>query len=207
MTSRRIRRIWLILLVLVAVTSGAWYIKRVNIDCRFQEVEKDRFYKSGVMPPKTLKKCLDRHRIKTVIDLRNPGTGNKLNPEEWNEILQERDVLQQAGVRHANIPSKQVPKPETIKQFFEVTDDSESYPILVHCYHGTGRAELFTALYRIEYLGWSVNDAVSATRLIIAGSSFAADKPKGIFLRQYQTRSTFTDQTSNQITPGSDSES
>jgi protein tyrosine/serine phosphatase len=30
-------------------------------------------------------------------------------------------------------------------------DNSDNYPVLIHCYHGTGRAEMYSALYRIEY--------------------------------------------------------
>jgi protein tyrosine/serine phosphatase len=30
-------------------------------------------------------------------------------------------------------------------------DNKDNYPVLIHCYHGTGRAEMYSALYRIEY--------------------------------------------------------
>jgi protein tyrosine/serine phosphatase len=26
-------------------------------------------------------------------------------------------------------------------------DNSDNYPVLIHCYHGTGRAEMYSALY------------------------------------------------------------
>jgi hypothetical protein len=29
-------------------------------------------------------------------------------------------------------------------------DNSDNYPVLIHCF-GTGRAEMYSALYRIEY--------------------------------------------------------
>jgi protein tyrosine/serine phosphatase len=27
-------------------------------------------------------------------------------------------------------------------------DNSDNYPVLIHCYHGTGRAEMYSALYQ-----------------------------------------------------------
>ena len=38
-------------------------------------------------------------------------------------------------------------------------DDSSNYPVLIHCYHGVGRAQMFSALYRIEYEGWTNQEA------------------------------------------------
>jgi protein tyrosine phosphatase (PTP) superfamily phosphohydrolase (DUF442 family) len=165
-----------------------FYVKHVYTDCRFSSVDDGLLYKSGFMPADTLKRFVTKYRIKTVIDLRKPGTGDPLCPENWEEIESEREILKQLGVIHAHIPSKQVPEPETLERFFQVMDNPESYPVLLHCYHGRGRAELFAALYRIEYLGWSVQDALSATRIIVAGSSFASDKPKGRFLQSYNQR-------------------
>jgi protein tyrosine/serine phosphatase len=37
------------------------------------------------------------------------------------------------------------------KNFYKIMDNSDNYPVLIHCYHGTGRAEMYSALYRIEY--------------------------------------------------------
>jgi protein tyrosine/serine phosphatase len=39
-------------------------------------------------------------------------------------------------------------------------DNSDNYPVLIHCYHGTGRAEMYSALYRIEYEKFT-NEATS----------------------------------------------
>jgi protein tyrosine phosphatase (PTP) superfamily phosphohydrolase (DUF442 family) len=46
---------------------------------------------------------------------------------------------------------RQVPNKENIKTFTKIMDNSDNYPVLIHCYHGTGRAEMYSALYRIEY--------------------------------------------------------
>jgi hypothetical protein len=38
-------------------------------------------------------------------------------------------------------------------------DNKDNYPVLIHCYHGTGRAEMYSALYRIEYENFTNEDA------------------------------------------------
>ncbi len=185
------QRRWRIIIASVAfivVIAGAWQIKRIHWDYRFGVVEDNRLYKSGCIPPDKLKTCIEEHGIRTVIDLRNPGTNDDLCPEKRADIEAERQALDKIGVVHAHIPSNQVPKPETLEQFFRVMDNPDSYPVLLHCYHGTGRTELLAAVYRMEYLDWSVEKAVAATRLIVTGSSFAADKSKGKFLRNYRKR-------------------
>lgn len=30
-------------------------------------------------------------------------------------------------------------------------DNPDNYPVLIHCYHGTGRVILYSAIYKIEY--------------------------------------------------------
>jgi protein tyrosine phosphatase (PTP) superfamily phosphohydrolase (DUF442 family) len=181
-------RIGLLVMLIVILSETTAHLKSVHIDYRFEAIEFGRFYKSGAMPIRKLKHFVHEYGIRTVIDLRNPGTGDELCPEEFEEIDSQRRGLAEIGVTHAHIPSKQVPEPETLVRFFKVLDDPASYPILVHCHHGTGRAELFTALYRIEYQGWSPEDAREATRWLVWGSSFDPKASKGRFLQDYQPR-------------------
>ena len=96
------------------------------------------------------------------------------------------------NIKHVNIPSGQVPSKETLTKFFEVLDDKDNYPVLIHCYHGTGRAQMYSALYRLEYENWKNEDARQKTRFIVEGfgyrSSFSSGKGKGDFLINYKPR-------------------
>ena len=67
-------------------------------------------------------------------------------------------------------------------------DDPSNYPVLLHCYHGVGRAQLFSAIYRMEYEGWSNQDAREQTRVLLKGSSFDEGAPKGDYLINYKPR-------------------
>ncbi len=67
-------------------------------------------------------------------------------------------------------------------------DDGASYPVLIHCHHGTGRSILYSAIYRIEYEAFSNERARAKTRFLLAGSSFDDGRSKGDFLIDYRSR-------------------
>lgn len=182
---------WLFFLpVFIGITSYVWY---VHFHYRFETIDENKVYKSAAIPPDELSYYLKKHNIKTVIDLRDGNSYNDLNPVNQAEIEAEAAAIAKiSGVEHVNIPSPQVPTRETLTRFFTVLDDKNAYPILIHCYHGTGRAQMYSALYRIEYLKMKNEEARQHTRFIteIPGyrSSFALTKEKGSFLAQYVPR-------------------
>ena len=92
------------------------------------------------------------------------------------------------GVTYFNLGTDQVPTQETVDKFLHIMDDPSNYPVLLHCYHGVGRAQLFSAIYRIEYEGWSNQDAREKTRILLKGSSFDDGAPKGEYLINYTPR-------------------
>ena len=92
------------------------------------------------------------------------------------------------GVTHHSIPSDQVPTQANLDSLFNILDQEDAYPVLMHCYHGTGRAQIYSAIYRIEYEDFSNEEAREKTRILLKGSSFDDGKPKGEFLKAYKTR-------------------
>ena len=67
-------------------------------------------------------------------------------------------------------------------------DNPKNYPVLIHCYHGIGRAQIYSAIYRIEYEGMSNEEARQKAAFPVMFSSFDDGKPKGEFLKNYKTR-------------------
>lgn len=194
-----IRSFLIALLALIA--AYVWY---VHINYRFETISEGKVYKSAAIPPDKLERFINANGIKTVIDLRDPGVQDDLNPAKQEEIDAEARALAQiGGVRHINIPSRQVPTAATLSRFFEVLDDESAYPVLIHCHHGTGRAEIYSALYRIEYEGWNNEAARAGTRAVVElggyRSSFADGKPKGDFLMRYKSRATGEESTLQQL--------
>ena len=192
---KNILKIFGVLLVII----GAIYVYHVHFDYRFETISEGKVYKSALIDPDKLGYYLQKYKIKTVIDLLDAGVQDELNPARQEQIDAEQKAVDEfnkkhhANVVHVNIPSRQTPTKKSLKKFFEVLDDEKNYPVLIHCYHGTGRAQIYSALYRIEYEGWSNADARAKTRFIVQAlgykSSFADTKSKGRFLMNYKPRS------------------
>ncbi|MBL0707473.1 MAG: hypothetical protein JJW00_00285 [Sulfurimonas sp.] len=186
-------------IVFIAIIAiAAYYLYHVHLDYRFEVISKDKVFKSGLIKHEKLEGYLLEHNIKTVIDLMDPGVQNALHPAKQKNIDEEDRAIKEINkkndlnIKHINIPSSQVPNKKTLTKFFEVLDDKDNYPVLIHCYHGTGRAQIYSALYRVEYEGWNTEDARQETRFMVEGfgyrSSFSKGKSKGDFLINYKAR-------------------
>lgn len=166
------------------------YLSDIHLNYTFKEISKARVYKSGVIPPNKIAEYVQRYKIKSIIDLRMPGTKDlKLNPEKVDEIaLEKQAVAKIEGLNYFNIPSDQIPSQNNIDAFLSIMNDQKNYPVLIHCYHGTGRAVLYSAIYKIEFENFTNEQARLDTRELVLFSSFDHGSPKGEFLKSYVTR-------------------
>jgi protein tyrosine/serine phosphatase len=164
------------------------YVYDNNVNHNFKTITEGKVYKSGAIPPDELEGYIKKYNIKSVVDLRFPGTGDDVNnPEIPSELTAEKAAIAKIkGVNYFNNGSDQVPNQKNLDSFFAIMDKSENYPVLIHCYHGVGRAEMYSAIYRIEYENMDPNEARKKTRLITKWSSFDLGKPKGDYLHQYK---------------------
>jgi len=192
---------FLSLFILALLSFGGYYFWYNNLNYRFESISDNKVYKSALIKPKDLEDYLISYKIKTVINLLDPGVQDTENPAQQREVDAEDSKINEINkrlgthIRHVNIPSGQVPTKKTLTQFFEVLDDNSSYPVLIHCYHGMGRAVIYSALYRIEYEDWENNKARMKARLLpvmvdssLHHSSFAKGREKGDFLINYVPR-------------------
>ena len=176
-------------LAIVLVFVGK-YVYDMNINHNFETITEGKVYKSGVIPPDELKDYINKYHIKSVVDLRFPGTNDLVNnPEIPAELTAEKEAIAKIkGVNYFNDGSDQVPKQENLDVFFKIMDNPANYPVLIHCYHGVGRAEMYSAIYRIEYENFTNEEARNKVRALIKWSSFDDGKPKGEFLIAYKSR-------------------
>ena len=201
----------IIALVFVIAIGGSvlWYN---NITHAFRVVTDDKVYKSGLIPPSQLEDYLMEHKIKTVVNLLDPGVQDALNPAKQKEIDEEQQEIDainrrlNTNIEHINIPSPQVPTKKTLKAFYEIIDNPDNYPLLIHCYHGMGRAELYSAVYRMEKENWDNKKAQMDTRPFeflvespLRRSSFSKGRGKGDFVLNYKPRSHEENSTLNTI--------
>jgi protein tyrosine/serine phosphatase len=179
----------LIVIFSIAIGIGN-YVYDMHINHNFEIITDGKVYKSGVIPPDEIEDYVNEYKIKSIVDLRFPGTGDEVNnPEIPAELTAEKEAIAKIkGVNYFNNGSDQVPKPHNLDTFFKIMDDPKNYPVLIHCYHGVGRAEMYSAIYRIEYENMDRDEARTNTRFLTKWSSFDLGKPKGDFLHNYQRR-------------------
>ncbi|MFT7336063.1 MAG: protein tyrosine phosphatase (PTP) superfamily phosphohydrolase (DUF442 family) [Porticoccaceae bacterium] len=176
--------------VLVLLFVGK-YVYDMNINHNFETITEGKVYKSAVIPPDEIESYVKKYHIKSIVDLRMPNTNDLvLNPENPSELQAEKNAVSKiGGVNYFSNPSEQVPNDKNIATFTKIMDNKDNYPVLIHCYHGTGRAEMYSALYRIEYEKFTNEDARKGVRTLIKFSSFDDGTPKGEYLKGYKSRS------------------
>lgn len=190
MKKNKILKIVLVVLGIAAIIWGKSYFYDYKINHNLKVISEGKVYKSGVIPPDDIANFVKKHNIKSIIDLRFPGTGDEVNnPEIPKELIAEKEAAAKIkGLNYFNIGSDQVPKPENLEAFFKVMDNKANYPVLIHCFHGVGRAEMYSAIYRIEYENWDRDEARKETRFLTKFSAFDLGKPKGDYLHNYVKR-------------------
>jgi protein tyrosine phosphatase (PTP) superfamily phosphohydrolase (DUF442 family) len=177
----RIKARWMVLagLLLIVGLLGAKYLYWAHIDRRFMTITEGKLYQSAAMPMDKMREKIEDKGIRTVVDLRSPR----------KMVDRELDYLTKLGVRSINLPSGQNPKDEVIASFLEIMSHKENQPVLIHCRHGMGRSVLLSALYRIEFEGWSKE---LASRYAFwqsgLGFEFLQSGDKGRFIQNYTPR-------------------
>jgi len=179
---------------LVFVVFAANYVWHSVLNYGFATIEPGEVYKSAEMPPDKIDSYLKKYHIKTVVDLRTVGEHHHSGYTTASDLKAEATAVAKVpGAQHISIPSNQVPTAQTLKKFFAVMDNKQSYPVLIHCHDGMGRAVIYSAIYRIEYQHWSDAAARNKTRPVLNflwyHSAFSDGSPKGDFLMHYKPRS------------------
>ncbi len=179
----------LMVILAVALIIVAKNLYNTHLNYNFKTITDDKVFSSGVIPPEKIKDYVEDNNIKTIIDFRHPEIIDELNPANLDDITKERNAITEIGnVNYFNIPSDQVPTQQNLDSLFNILDKEDVYPVLMHCYHGTGRAQIYSAIYRIEYEGFTNEEARKKTRTLLKFSSFDDGKPKGEFLKNYEPR-------------------
>lgn len=120
----------------------------------FHAVVEGRFYRSGQMSGPELTRCIEDHKIKTVVNLRGEGPDA---PWYQDEVA----TCNSLGITHLNVrlSAKQLPPPEEARKLIEILQTAQQ-PILVHCRNGADRAGLASAAFLIVHQGIDAKSAV-----------------------------------------------
>jgi hypothetical protein len=130
---------------------------------RLREVTPSRVYRSGWMSASGFTEALRDHGIRMVINVMEDERDPSLFESYfWGGEVAESTLCEQARVRYVWLAPDLLPagyapseRPAAIETFLRLLDDPKNYPVLLHCRAGLHRTGIFTAIYRMEYQGWS----------------------------------------------------
>jgi protein-tyrosine phosphatase len=165
---------------------------------RFREVTPGRFYRSGQMTESGLRDVIERFHIKTVINLQHEAQ-DPLLVKYWlgKGTIKESELCQQLGVRYVLLTPDLLPpdnrldqQPPAVAEFLNILDDESNYPILLHCKAGLHRTGRLTAIYRMEFEGWTAGEALRELRANGYGYTAASEADEFIiqFVQNYTPR-------------------
>ncbi|HEY1188754.1 MAG TPA: hypothetical protein VGE74_13955 [Gemmata sp.] len=166
---------------------------------RFREVEPGRLYRSGQMTAAGFRENIERYGIKTVVNLQHEEP-DPLLPDHWlgKGTINESALCAQLGVKYRLLTPDVLPpgnqldwEPPAVKEWRAVLDDESNYPVLLHCKAGLHRTGRLTAIYRMEYRGWSPGEALRELRANGYGYVAASEGDEFViqFIQNYKPRS------------------
>jgi protein tyrosine/serine phosphatase len=129
----------------------------------FHVVQEGVLYRSGQLPFPRLKEVVATHGFRTVICLREGDKDDDKYEEKW---------VKARGLNFVRIPPRQwtfdasgkAPGDQSVAEFRKVMDDPANYPVLVHCYAGIHRTGVMCAVFRMDYQGWTNEEAMAEMR-------------------------------------------
>lgn len=122
---------------------------------RFGQVVEGEVYRSGKLTPAAMRQVVERHDIRTIVDL---GAW----PEGSRADLRAARTAEALGVDRLRMPHLEGDSRGEINGYvraLEIINDPDRRPVLVHCGAGTERTGCVVALYRMFEEGWSMDEA------------------------------------------------
>jgi tyrosine-protein phosphatase SIW14 len=158
---------------------------------RFREVVPGQVYRSGTLSAPGFAEMIRQHEIRTVVNLMEDEPDPILFQSYFlGGGIAESALCKELKVRYVNlVPDLLTPeklkkqRPAAIDEFLRLMDNPENYPVLLHCRAGLHRTGIFTAIYRMEYQGWTPLQAWREMKANGFGQfNCYADNP---YIRQY----------------------
>ncbi len=173
MNSQRVRwTLGVAIALLVAVVPLVYYRMSYIYQKRLRVVTPGKFYRSGCMTAAGLESAIKTYGLRTVINLMEEAPDPLLYPHYFARAsIPESKVVERSGARYIPMTVTYLghvkaltERPITLERYLEILDDPASYPVLVHCKAGLHRTGVLVAVYRMEYEGWSWQDALAEVK-------------------------------------------
>ncbi len=176
-------RVAIVLLLIVAPVFAAYH--NLGNTRNFRIVREGVLYRSGQTTVAGLERIIHDHGIRTVVSLRDGSS----DADREEEAFCNKQDIQYIRILPRNWGALEGPPPVDagVKRFVQVMADPRNYPVLVHCFAGTHRSGAYCAIYRMEFEGWSNEQAIAELK----SQGYAhLDEEEDIstYLKNYQPR-------------------
>jgi protein tyrosine phosphatase (PTP) superfamily phosphohydrolase (DUF442 family) len=159
----------LFIAVLVGGVPVVFFRWQYTHEKRFREIVPGRIYRSGQMTVAGFEETVRRYGIRSIVNVQDDYPDPDIAQGFFDRhSVKETELCRQLGVRFYFVfpdlvPHSEVSKrrPQAIDQFLAILDDPSNYPLLLHCKAGLHRTGCLTAVYRMEYEGWSPHEAIN----------------------------------------------
>ncbi len=139
---------------------------------RLRPVEEGKLYRSGCMTADGFRDAIQKLGIKTVISFWDEDPDPTLYANRFSSSsIKESDLCKSLDVNYRFIYVRLISddragkdRPEAIDEFFKIMDDPKNHPVLIHCKAGLHRTGVMAAVYRMEYNGWTRQEAMHELR-------------------------------------------
>jgi hypothetical protein len=166
---------WVLAVAVAAlVTAGpVFFFRIVYVHAkRLREVTPGRVYRSGQMTAGGFADAVERFGIRTIVNFQDEYPDPDISLDYFGtRTIKETELCRRLGVRYVFlrpdlIPRRRVPehRPRAIDRFLALLDDPSTYPVLLHCRAGLHRTGVMVADYRMEYEGWTPQQALEELR-------------------------------------------
>jgi protein tyrosine/serine phosphatase len=166
--------------LLIACVASAICVDRYYPWHHFRTVVPGGVYRAGQPSAEDVDLAVERYGIKTLVNLRD---------ERGPWLEEERYAAEKAGIRFVDlrIPENHPPTPEQVDLLLTLYDDPAHRPLLYHCQYGSIRSAAVEALFRMEVLGESNEQAFERSRTF--GADLEEKYPAIVaFIRDYVPR-------------------
>jgi hypothetical protein len=134
---------------------------------RLRVVHAGRVYRSGQMTAAGFVDAVERFHLRTIINVQDDAPDPDIDLDFWSRrTIKESELCQKLGVRYVQLSPRLISRrlipqqrPQAIDELLPLLDDEANYPVLIHCHAGLHRTGILTAVYRMEYEGWSPDEA------------------------------------------------
>ena len=131
----------------------------------FHVVQEGVLYRSGQLPLPRLQHMVFTRGIRTIVCLRHGNDAKDQSEENWAKSNSIKFVRIPPPSWNPDADGK-IPADKALQTFRDVMDDPANYPVLVHCFAGIHRTGAMCAVFRMDYQGWSNEQAMKEMRAL-----------------------------------------